>query len=65
MKLSYEGLKDRAAWEKAGVRVPDYDWEATAKETLAHPVWVHFGSGSLVRAFHARLQQSLDRKSVV
>ncbi|MCI8480121.1 MAG: mannitol dehydrogenase family protein [Oscillibacter sp.] len=59
MKLSYEGLKDRAAWEKAGVRVPDYDWEATAKETLAHPVWVHFGSGSLVRAFHARLQQSL------
>ena len=59
MKLSYEGLKDRAAWEKAGVRVPDYDWEATAKETLAHPVWVHCGSGSLVRAFHARLQQSL------
>ena len=65
MKLSYAGLKDRAAWESAGIRLPDYDWEATAAYTRANPVWVHFGGGSLVRGFHARLIQSLLEQGAV
>ena len=65
MKLSYKGLRDRAAWESVGIRLPRYDWERIAAETRAHPVWVHFGGGSLVRGFHARLMQSLLEQGLV
>ena len=27
MKLNYKGLKDRAAWTAAGVKLPEYDWQ--------------------------------------
>ena len=27
MKLTIEGIKDRAAWEKAGIALPGYDVE--------------------------------------
>ena len=30
MKLTLEGLKDRKAWEKAGISLPDYEMEQTA-----------------------------------
>ena len=65
MKLSYVGLKDRPLWAAAGIRLPDYDYEAAAAYTRQHPVWVHFGSGSLVRGFHARLMQSLLEQGAV
>ena len=65
MKLSYESIQNRAAWEAAGVTLPKYDWKDMAAETEAHPTWVHFGSGSLFRAFHAMLQQSLIGQGLV
>ena len=65
MKLSYESLKDRAAWEAAGVKLPGFDWKEMHAETEARPTWVHFGSGSLFRAFHAMLQQSLIEQGLV
>ena len=65
MKLSYAGLKDRTVWAAAGIRLPDYDYEAAAAYTRQHPVWVHFGGGSLVRGFHARLMQSLLEQGAV
>jgi fructuronate reductase len=65
MKLSYETLKDRAAWEAAGVTLPSFDWKEMYAETEQHPTWVHFGSGSLFRAFHAMLQQSLIEQGLV
>lgn len=65
MKLSYESLKDRAAWEAAGVKLPGFDWKDMYAETEQHPTWVHFGSGSLFRAFHAMLQQSLIEQGLV
>ena len=33
MKLTYEGLKDKAAWEQADIQLPSYDVEAVAART--------------------------------
>lgn len=65
MKLSYESIQNRAAWEAAGVTLPKFDWKDMAAETEARPTWVHFGSSSLFRAFHALLQQSLIEQGLV
>ncbi|WP_367276479.1 hypothetical protein [uncultured Oscillibacter sp.] len=65
MKLSYKSIQNRAAWEAAGVTLPKFDWKDMAAETEARPTWVHFGSGSLFRAFHAMLQQSLIEQGLV
>ncbi len=59
MKVSLESLKDRAGWEKAGVRLPSYDVEEMRRKTAEAPVWVHFGAGNIFRAFIAALQQRL------
>ena len=65
MILNSEGIRDRSAWERAGIRLPEFDREGMLAETAAHPTWVHFGSGSLFRAFHAMLQQSLLEQGLV
>ena len=62
MKLDYEGIKNRSAWEEAGIALPAFDAEAVAKKTLEAPAWVHFGAGSLFRAFHAMVAQELLEK---
>lgn len=65
MKLSYDSIQDRAAWEALGVKLPSFDWKEMHAETAQRPTWVHFGSGSLFRAFHAMLQQSLIEQGLV
>ncbi len=32
MKLTIEGIKDRAAWEKAGIALPGYDVEKISEK---------------------------------
>ena len=59
MKVSLDSLKDRAGWERLGVRLPEYDVEAMRKKTEDTPIWVHFGAGNIFRAFIAVLQQRL------
>lgn len=59
MKLTTCGLKDRTAWEAAGIRLPHYDAEKVAERTKACPRWVHFGAGNIFRSYIARLQQHL------
>lgn len=59
MKLSMNGLKDAASWEKAGVKLPGFDIAAAREEAHKNPTWVHFGAGNLFRAFPANLQQTL------
>ena len=51
MKLSYEGIEEKAAWEKAGIQLPAYDPEGIAERTFAAPIWVHFGLGNIFRIF--------------
>lgn len=65
MKLSYESIQNRTAWEAAGVILPKFDWKDMYAATEESPTWVHFGSGSLFRAFHAMLQQSLIEQGLV
>jgi len=65
MKLNYQGIQDRAAWEKAGVKLPGFDWKTMCSETEKAPTWVHFGAGNIFRGFIARLQQSLLEQGLV
>ena len=59
MKLTYEGIRDAAAWERAGVKLPGHDIGAMLAETEKAPVWVHFGAGNIFRGFIAGLAQRL------
>ncbi len=59
MKLSFDGILNRSAWEDAGIRLPAFDWRAMRAETERAPVWVHFGAGNIFRGFIARLSQTL------
>lgn len=65
MRLSYEGLRDRASWEAAGVSLPSFDWKEMANRTAETPTWIHFGAGNIFRGFIARLQQSLLNQGLV
>jgi fructuronate reductase len=59
IKLSAEGIKDKAAWQQAGIELPKFDYNQMAVETQANPTWVHFGAGNIFRGFIAVLQQRL------
>ena len=37
MKLTIEGIKDRAAWEKAGIALPGYDVEKVSQKAKEEP----------------------------
>ena len=65
LNLNYNGLADKAAWEKANVALPSFDWKNVCAETEKNPTWVHFGAGNIFRGFIARLQQSLLNQGLV
>ena len=52
MKLSIQGIKDKEAWEKAGIKLPSYDVEKVATATKEAPVWVHFGRDCQIKELH-------------
>lgn len=51
MKLTLAGIKETAAWEAAGIKLPTYDVEKIAEDTRKSPIWVHFGAGNIFRIF--------------
>ena len=59
MKLNLEGIKDRKAWENAGIKLPKFDIEKMKEATEENPIWIHFGAGNIFRGFIAVLQQKL------
>ena len=59
MILTNEGLKNRAAWEEKGYRLPKYDRDTMIKKTVANPTWLHFGAGNIFKAFQADACQRL------
>ena len=57
MKLSLEGLQVKTGWET--YRLPTYDIAAVRERTAKNPTWLHFGAGSIFRAYPAMLVQRL------
>jgi fructuronate reductase len=57
MKLTYEGIKNRAFWEDRGFVLPEFDPETLAEKTAETPEWVHFGAGNIFRAYLAHVAQ--------
>jgi len=64
MRLNDMELADKAQWEKAGVALPQFDRKAMIAATEKAPVWVHFGAGSIFRAFPAAMMQTLLERSL-
>lgn len=65
MKLTRSGIKDRAAWEKAGITLPGYDVEAVSEKAKKEPVWVHFGIGNIFRVFIGGIADGLLEEGVM
>ena len=59
MKLTLEGIKDRQAFEKAGIRLPAYDPAKVTAVTEKTPRWVHFGIGNIFRIFMGGIADTL------
>ncbi len=59
MKLTIDGLKNKSAYEKAGIRIPSYDVAALAETTRKAPRWVHFGIGNIFRIFLGTIADDL------
>ncbi|WP_298640135.1 mannitol dehydrogenase family protein [uncultured Cardiobacterium sp.] len=63
MKLTYNGLLNKAHWQERGYQLPLYDIPCVRAATLTAPRWLHLGAGNIFRAFLAHLQQQLlDRR---
>lgn len=65
MELNEKGLKNRAAWEEKGYRLPRFDREAVTEATRENPFWIHFGAGNIFRAFQANVVQKLLNEGVL
>ena len=65
MKLTRAGIKDRTAWEKAGITLPGYDVEAVSEKAKKEPVWVHFGIGNIFRVFIGGIADGLLEEGVM
>lgn len=59
MKLTLQGIQDTAAYEKAGIRLPDYDIGSMRNKTIQSPRWVHFGIGNIFRIFIGGIAEEL------
>lgn len=65
MKLTINGIKDRAPWEKAGIVLPGYDAEAVSERAKKEPQWVHFGIGNIFRVFIGGIADGLLEEGVM
>lgn len=51
MKLTMDGIKNREAWEKAGIQLLGYNVKEVSEKAKKEPRWVHFGIGNIFRVF--------------
>lgn len=65
MKLTLEGIKNREAWEKAGITLPGYDVEKVSEKARKEPEWIHFGIGNIFRIFIGGIADGLLEEGVL
>lgn len=65
MKLTVKGMKEREAWEKAGITLPGYNVEEVSERAKKEPVWVHFGIGNIFRIFIGGIADGLLEEGVL
>lgn len=65
MKLTVDGIKNRAPWEEAGIALPGYDVEKASEKAKKEPVWVHFGIGNIFRIFIGGIADGLLEEGVM
>jgi len=46
-----DGIREKSAWEKAGIHLPGYNTEEVSRKAKISPRWVHFGIGNIFRVF--------------
>lgn len=59
LKLNKENIKNKKAWQDAGIELPEFDYDTVAANTKENPEWVHFGAGNIFRGFTAAVHQTL------
>ena len=64
MRLLDSELNNKEQWDKAEIRLPQFDRQAMKEATKKTPQWVHFGAGNIFRAFPAALQQKLLNEGI-
>ncbi len=65
MELKLKNLTHIESWQKMGVDLPSFNYEAVKTQTHDNPQWVHFGIGNIFRGFVADLYQDLLDKNLV
>ncbi|MDD6324628.1 MAG: mannitol dehydrogenase family protein [Lachnospiraceae bacterium] len=65
MKLTLEGIKDTAAFQKAGILLPGYDVAAVSEKAKQAPRWAHFGIGNIFRIFIGGIADGLLEAGVL
>lgn len=65
MKLTMEGIKNKAPWEKAGIVLPGYDVEKVSEQAKKAPQWVHFGIGNIFRVFIGGIADGLLEEGIL
>lgn len=65
MKLTLDGMKEKCAWEAAGIVLPSYDVDEVIAKTKYSPVWVHFGIGNIFRVFLGGIADKLLEADVI
>lgn len=65
MKLSLNGIRDKEAWQRAGIELPSYDVPALYERTKKAPVWVHFGIGNIFRIFIGGIADRLIEENLL
>lgn len=64
MKLTLDGILNKAEWEAANIRLPEFDVRAVKDATAKNPEWIHFGAGNIFRGFIGSISQELLNKGL-